>query len=554
MEAQQLVLAAWALVAATLLGLGLLERRLFGPALAGTRDLWLAFWMGWAVLVAGLQVWHLFLPVDNRARIAFVALGLLGWLVSAAPPWRVPVRSLRRGLPALVAVMACAWWLSNRAMAGPTFGDTGLYLVPAVHWIESFPIVPGLANLYVPLGHNVSYFLYAAFVDAGPFAGRFFHIVNSTLVLALLARGVFACSRLLRRDASGVAGDMFYALALVPLFDLAFGIYLGSPMPDTAVFLFGLVLAGELIEFAAAPSRAFLLRLVFLAAAALTIKLSLAVLALATAAVAMFLWLWRSSPSVGDAARIAALGALVGLVPAGPWLLRSVVMSGLPFYPAQVLAFPVDWIARVDATAWVQKPMALAPLYTIFTDWAWWSTRLDSLGWYEPDATRPLAMMAIGLAVFVVAKPIHWWRGRPSAVPTLVLAVPVASFFFAFLNTPMPRYQGATLWIIAIDLIVIGLATAGGQGRLVRAAAVVLSVVGAALPFHYSGEPWLPLTDFEITTSPRVHDNELASGLVVAMPENQVCWYASLPCSPEIHPGLRLREPGNLARGFAIDP
>jgi len=557
-EAQQLILAAWALVVATLVGLGLLERRLFGPALSSARDLWFTFWMGWALLLGGLQVWHLFLPIDNRARIAVVALGALGWLVSGLTPWRAIARALPRNLPGLVAVLLGTWWLSNRAMAGPTFGDTGLYLVPAVHWVESFRIVPGLANLYVPLGHNNTYFLYAAFVDAGPFATRFYHLVNSTLLLALLARGLFGVGNLLRRDATGRAGDMFYALALVPTLDLIFTLYLASPMPDTAVFVFGLVLAGELLDLAScpAPSRAWLLRLTFLAAAGVTVKLSLAATALMIAVTAALLWCWRMSAGVLDAIRVMALAALVGLVPTGVWLVRSALMSGYPFYPAQLFPLPVDWISRVDATAWVQKPMAMAPLMTIFSDPVWWRTRLDSLGWFEPDVTRPVAMIAIGLVVFAVAKPLQWWRGRAGVAPSVLLVVPLASFFFSFVNTPMPRYQGATLWIFAIDLLVLALALAGdrdGTDRLRRAAVVALAVAGAALPFYRSREPWLPLQDFEIASLPRVHDETLASGLVVGMPENQVCWWAPLPCSPEIHPGLRLREPGNLGAGFAID-
>jgi len=557
-EDQQLILSAWALLAATLLGLGLLERRIFGPAFDGARDVWLAFWMGWGMLIGILQVWHLFLPVDDTARIALMALGGIGWLVAGFAPWRILGRTLRTNAIGLIAVLLCTWWLSNRALAGPTFGDTGLYLVPAVHWVEKFPIVPGLANLYVPLGHNVSYFLYAAFVDAGPFAGRFYHLVNSMLVLAILARGLFACARLLRRRADdGVAGDMFYALALVPVVDLAFSLYMGSPMPDTAVFLFGLVLAGELVELAAtrAATRAFLLRLVFLAAVGITVKLSLAATALTVAATAALIWVWRSSATAGEGVRVMLVCALVGLVPTGVWLVRSGVMSGLPFYPAQVLPLPVDWIARVDATEWVQRPMAMAPLLTIFSDPAWWRTRLESLGWFEPDVMRPLAMIAIGVAVFVIAKPLQMLRGRAGAVPLLVLVVPIVSFFFSFVNTPMPRYQGATLWIFAIDLLVIGFALksdGAGEGLRRRVAVVMIALAGASLPVWRDPSPWLPLREFEITSGPVVHEQRLASGLVVGVPENQVCWWAPLPCTPEPHPGLELRDPSDLAAGFRI--
>jgi len=580
-EAQQLVLATWAVVAVTLLGIGLLDRRVFGPPVHEARDLWSVFWTGWALLLGLLQVWHLFLPVDDRARVAFVALGGVGCLVGALPLWRAlraQSRNLRVGLPGLtaglVAVAAAAYWLSVLSMGGPRFGDTGMYLVPTVHWYESYAAVPGLANLFVPLGHNLSYFLYAALLDGGPLARKFYHVVNSVLVMALLARGLMACARLLRRNSPHVAGDLFHALALVPTVDLAVGLFLTSPSPDTAVYLFGLVLAGELVEYLSSPepSRAGLVRLALLSAVGMTLKLSIAGLSLATGALAMGWWLWRRRPSPGEAVGTAMLAVLVASFPLVTWMLRNVISSGYPLYPASMLPFPVDWIARVDATAWIQKPMAMAPLLTIFTDTAWWKTRLVSLGWTEADVMRPLAMMAVGFALLVVVRGGAWvanfgsrlshrgesgsqiGQARAQALPAVVLLAPVVAFWFCFVNTPMPRYQGATLWIFGIDLVVLALATSlDAGGRLLRATVVSLVLAAAALPVALSAERWPAHKDFEVASGPRIHTELLASGMRVNVPENQVCWYAPLPCTPEPHPGLRMRKPGNLGAGFAID-
>jgi len=132
--------------------------------------------------------------VDDRARVAVAALAAAGLLSVAGRA----VRALRRatlamwtrGAVATIGIAATAFWLSHLSMAGPRFGDTGMYLVPTVHWYSTHAIVPGLANLFVPLGHNLSYFLYAALLDGGPLAHRFWHVVNSVLVFALLSRGI----------------------------------------------------------------------------------------------------------------------------------------------------------------------------------------------------------------------------------------------------------------------------------------------------------------------------------------------------------------------------
>ena len=560
-HAQQLVLGAWALLAFVLLGLAFLERRLFGPPLRTGGDLWISFWVGWAVLLSALQIWHSFVPIDDRARTFFVIVGAGGWIAAGAAPWRIFARLLRRHFVAIAACVAATVWLSNQSMAGPRFGDTGMYLVPTIHWYKSFAIVPGLANLFVPLGNNITYFLYGALLDGGPFTTRVYPLINTLLALALLARGLFACWRLIAgghtaNDDRGRVGDLYYALALVPLSDILFSLYLTSPMPDTAVFLFGLLLAGELVEIVAdrTPSRPKLLRFVFLAATAMTIKLSIAGLSLAGAAVALLWWIWRTRPSLGFAATTVAAALVVALVPVAPWVARNIVISGYPIYPAMIFPMPVDWIARVDATAWIQRPMELAPLWTIFRDTAWWKSRLISLGWDGQDVMRPLVMLAIGLAAVVIAKPVQWLRRRPSPIPLMVLLAPIVAFVFTFLNTPMPRYQGATLWMFGIIFLVLTLATIDGvAGRIARALSVVAILAVCLVPEERRAGMWLTLDDFESTSPPRLHTETLASGLVVQVPEHQVCWYAPLPCTPEPHPGLRLREPGNLGRGFAID-
>jgi hypothetical protein len=557
LEAQQLIVAVWVVMAATCLGFGLLERRLFGPGIGNTDDLWLSFWTGWALVLSALQIWHLFLPIDDRARYAALGVGVVGWLAGGAAVVRVCARQWPRALVWLAAFAPLAWILSRLSMAGPRYGDVGLYLVPQVLWFESYPSVPGLANLYVPFGYNLTYFLYAAMLDAGPAAGKLYHTVNSALFAAVIARSVAALVRLATSRRCNVPVEMFYALALLPVAEFAYnGFHLTSMMPDTAVCLFGIVLAGETVALFAdpSPSRAAMLRIVFLSVVALTVKLSLGGFAVAAGLLAWLRWAWRSAGSAGAALRGLVLAAVVGFVPLATWLARNVVTSGYPLYPAAWFPFDVDWIARVDATAWIQKPMSMVPLHTIFTMWDWWQTRLVSLGWTEAEATRPLWLIAGAFALWLVVRPVERLRGHRSSLSLLVLVAPIAAAWFSFANTPMPRYQGAALWVVGIELVVLALATIVSRHLRVLGPVVAMAAVAAASTPALREEPWPLLVDFQDAPAARVQEQALKSGLVVRYPENQVCWYAELPCTPEPHPGLRLREPGNLAAGFRIDP
>src|ERR1051326_8274770 len=215
--AQLQILLAWLVAGGVVLGLGLLAR----APVSRASDLWSAFWLGFGVLLALLQVWHLILTIDDRTRMTVVALGVAGLVLRGLRLGRLVARALPRQLPGLAATIGAAGWVSKRSLAGPRFGDTGMYFVPTVRWLEAYPIVPGLANLFVPLGHNFSYFLYVALLDAGPFAGRPWHIVNGLLVLALFARATLAAARLLRRTRGPVPVELYWLFTLPALVALA---------------------------------------------------------------------------------------------------------------------------------------------------------------------------------------------------------------------------------------------------------------------------------------------------------------------------------------------
>src|SRR5439155_16579499 len=137
---------------------------------------------------------------------------------------------------------ACVVWLSSRALGGPHFGDVGWYHVPIVRWLVAYPAVPGLANLFVQFGHSAqSYFLWAALLEAGPFARSAFHAANGLFVLALMARALLGAARLLRAPRAGSPLDLFYGLCIPAMVALATGIFFTSPFADPLVIALGIV-------------------------------------------------------------------------------------------------------------------------------------------------------------------------------------------------------------------------------------------------------------------------------------------------------------------------
>ncbi|HVM97104.1 MAG TPA: hypothetical protein VMT89_12000, partial [Candidatus Acidoferrales bacterium] len=185
----------------------------------------------------------------------------------------------------------------------------------------------------------------------------------------------------------------------------------------------------------------------------------------------------------------------------------------------------------------------------------WFRGRLISLSWGEPEVIDCLKVGAIALILGVPLRLWRWWRGVLPRVSVAILLPTLVSFVFVFLTAPMPRYQGATIWILAAQLVLLGVGESVLRGRwLPRTALVGLIAAATGLPFARGAPLWSAANSFELVGRTSVEEVRLASGLVVTVPKGTpTCWDASLPCTPEPHPGLRLRRDGDLASGFTID-
>src|ERR1700682_1505185 len=142
------VFLTWAVIALALIGLGSIILALFSEDFS----LIDAFWMGLAISVGVLEIWNLVLPITVSVTMLLFGAGLLGLALN-----RSALRnSLRSTLQAsrwlLLLGIAFALLLALRSCGPCEYYDTGLYGAPAVRWFQTYPAVPGLANLHGRLG------------------------------------------------------------------------------------------------------------------------------------------------------------------------------------------------------------------------------------------------------------------------------------------------------------------------------------------------------------------------------------------------------------------
>lgn len=583
LPAEIVIFSCWVGLFFVFAGLGLLVRRAWGLTLQDAETLLISFWLGWAVSIGVLQLWHFWWKVDGWALILVSLIGGIGLIWNAPQLWPIVKNLTRQHWFSLCLMLLMGLWLANRTtwwITRPEF-DTGLYHIATMKWISSYAIVPGLGNLYGPLAMNNSYFLYAAMLDVGPWNDRSVYLTNGLLLYVLLAQclsGLFKVS--LVDDYRPYR--LYYSLLLVPTIPALFGInwILGlSPSnlsPDVAVFVLGIVLSGQMLLFflglaqqrEAHVATYNLFVVIVLAMFAVTVKLSLAFLAGTILCLILLVELWRNrSRWHREMMKMALIVGGSGSFFLLPWFIRNVVLTGYIVYPGTTALFPVEW--QVPAAVIAYERILIVTLSHWFLNRSWYDT-INDPHWLQPwlEALPQYVTMPIELTVLAVLCIAVCWGGtgtsrQPQArIPWLVVLPPIAAIISWFVLAPNPRFAGATFWIIAVVMLVFAVERLIQRFQLDHAA--VLLYYGLFVTLFLYVAPlrnplWImPLAENKDGLAPtpsypyetRVTD----SGLSVHVPTyHDWCWNTPLPCTPFFRSDLRLRESGNLGKGFILE-
>ena len=195
------ILATQILIALALTGVGFIALRAAGHRPSDSRTCLLATWLGFAVVLQFLSVWHFFAPVTSAPGLAVLTIGIGGFL--AFRPRLADVRP-NAGRTVLVAAaivfLGFACWEANLGL----WTEHRLGLRPVRH-----PGCPmgtelsdraGVANLHGPLGFNNLAFLYFAALDHGPWAARANHVGNGLFTLLLAGYAIAGAVRWTSKD------------------------------------------------------------------------------------------------------------------------------------------------------------------------------------------------------------------------------------------------------------------------------------------------------------------------------------------------------------------
>src|SRR5450631_106715 len=104
-----IVIAAWVVLFCVIAGLGQFVRQAFGLRGGNLAGWFAAFWIGFAVVIGALQLWHLALPLDWRLCVALGIPGTFGFVWGLLGSLRTPREGFSKGkLAAYMFVFALA--------------------------------------------------------------------------------------------------------------------------------------------------------------------------------------------------------------------------------------------------------------------------------------------------------------------------------------------------------------------------------------------------------------------------------------------------------------
>ena len=184
------VLAAWGMITAVFVGIGLGTRRILKQKTLDNKGILDSFWLGFAAVIAVLQIWHFLWPVTAAAGGLLAVLGLAGLITGFRQLGSCILRLRGSDFWWLAVMTLFALWLGNLATGPLRAYDTGLYHLPMVEWIRQFPIVPGLGNLHGRLAFNNSNLMYAAVLEFGPWAKHSAVLAHGPLIVFGFAQGL----------------------------------------------------------------------------------------------------------------------------------------------------------------------------------------------------------------------------------------------------------------------------------------------------------------------------------------------------------------------------
>ncbi|MCL4502850.1 MAG: hypothetical protein M1438_13540 [Deltaproteobacteria bacterium] len=564
----------WLFLTAVFCGIGLFSAKFFALDESNGDFFFSIFWLGWSSTLIILQIWHLVARVTIFCLLSLVIIGVLGIIINI---WVGRLRkSFLYDIKYLWLILFLLLpFLSRSALEPITNYDSGLYHLPTIKWICSYPIIPGLGNLHGRLAFNSSYFLYVALLNNGYWVHKSHHLANGLLFLVIFLHIFIKSKDIIFKKVDIEVADIIGVLFLIPLSFLAI-FSCSSPSPDIPIFLLGFVAITYFAKVIYAGDgrqiTANALLVVLICGIAITIKANFLFLGLPMILIVLAKLILQPSSvkeNINYKKVILLIPSLIIIILA-PWLIRNIILSGYLVYPSTWVSFNVDWRMPAEQViqeqlwikSWARLP--LLPPEQVLNNWHWffpWLKRMVS-------GRFPLILTICPILLGIIALPILLRRNKfqderlSNLLSYITFILPsIISIICWFVTAPEPRFSGASFWYFGAGTMAVACQRLQPYKckKLIHLYLLISLTFILLLSFYYfllpkkkrgtssSVEGYYLIPKIELRTF------VTRSGLQVYVPKDgDRCWDAPLPCTPYPNGNLSLRESGNISKGFKI--
>jgi len=522
-------------------------------------------WLGFSILIGFLEIIHLFLAINWKVTLLVCVIGLLGLRSFDVKSYirQVFLQAKKSTLfTRIFLIIGISFFIifCLRSMGYVNNYDSGIYHFGSIRWVNEYPIVPGLGNVFTALAYNQSYFLYLGLLNIAPYWNHGY-AAGSLILLSLT--GLTLAQFCIRSPTS-----LRWAFG-IPIF-----IYLGylggtlsNPSPDTAVSLLQIVMFLLLVTISNTHSikndqrQLLVCTLIILSITVVTIKISSAMFSLLILGLALYITHQTFYRKV-EWKPVFLIGLIFGLT----HLLRGYLLSGAPLYPSEIgSVLKLPWAMSPESISgerfwiyvWSRLPGAIPA--EVIGSWAWFPHWLSALSY-------DVWIFCIVLVALLLINVWLLYINKTSSLTYkfLMLNLPIiGSIVFWFVSAPQVRFLGAipflllslNLWICS-NLILLKYNFHNKiEIKYYFILKVLLILITCLMSLKLTGlrsislEGWLPLPSVDIKTK------VTGPGLIINMPsEGNQCWNAILPCSPQVKDELDVMQWPSAFAIFNIIP
>lgn len=455
-------------------------------------SIWDNFWIGFAFILLMLQIVHLFLKIDIVVSLLVVGIGTIIAVIALVT--NIKKINLKENIPLIVLSLIIVLLLSNLVFTGGLGYDFGLYYRQTMNWIQSYPIIEGLANIHGRLGFNNGSFLMASLIDnlnIIPQSFRLFSCSICTIVLVYCLKNMLLLFKTKEKKISHIYWSLAFFLVLSFIF-LRNGVYFVSAGADTFATMLELVVGGYILQCVENKGlgKNYIV-LLFILATLFCIKLSTAVFVLSSLLV-IFIILLKYERKLLKSLEFWIFSFIIMLL-GSVWFVRSTILTGFPLYPSTVLNFNLSWsvgtASAIDMMQWIESWAKVPKLLPsqVLGSYSWIKT------WFKSNISNVyllipfLFSMCLGIsAIFSKGRRNRYW---------LLLIITIPALMYWFLKAPDVRFAYSILWMTLIFTFIIFIKSFKNMGAIIPL--FIVSIGSIFLLMSSGGYNFVPFKDYK---------------------------------------------------------